>query len=299
MRKQFIRVRMKADSYAVVEQMSAILDEYRQQGYVLTVRQLYYQLVARGYIPNNLLSYKRVISILSQARLGGLIDWDMITDRARDTLMPSFWDSPNSILRSAARSYRIDLWANQENHVEVMVEKDALSGVLAPVCTEWRLNFTANKGYTSLSNLYEASQRLLRAVEASKHVIILYLGDHDPSGIDMTRDITDRLDLFTGGEVHDIRRLALNYDQIEQMNPPTNPAKTTDSRYEGYREQFGESSWELDAIDPKTLSGLISGQMSELIDWDAWEEASAREQVERDALKQLADEYKGAALDED
>src|SRR6185369_10539864 len=107
---------------------------YRRQGYRLSLRQLYYQLVARALIENSEKSYKNIGNLVSDARQAGLIDWDMIEDRGRETVSVSHWDSPADIVRSAAYSFRIDKWADQPWHVEVMVEKDALSGVLGPVC---------------------------------------------------------------------------------------------------------------------------------------------------------------------
>lgn len=292
MKEAFVEHNFSKSSLALVAKCNSILEEYRNQGYKLSLRQLYYQLVARDIIENSIKSYKRTGDLVSNARLAGLLDWGMIEDRNRETQQNPHWTSPASILRSAAYSFRMDRWVGQTCYVEVFVEKDALSGILLPVCSRWDVRFTANKGYSSSSAMYEASKRLVDAHEEGREIHIIYLGDHDPSGIDMTRDIKERFELFTrekiGFEVH---RLALNFDQVELWQPPENPAKETDSRYSSYVDKFGESSWELDAVEPATLADLVSEQIEELIDFEKWREIEKQEQAYKDELSSLAKKY--------
>lgn len=305
MKEQFIDHKFNRASLKIIETANGILNEYRAMGYRLSLRQLYYQLVARDYIENSVKSYKRIGNLVSDARLAGLIDWDMIEDRNRETVIPTAWDSPAQIVRAAAQQFRIERWDGQPCYVEVMVEKDALSGILQPVCRELHVRFTANKGYSSSSAMYEAGKRVYNAMIKREiaQIHIFYLGDHDPSGIDMTRDITERLIMFSklkdkieaqGYEIEDfihIHRLALNFDQVEQWNPPENPAKETDSRYQTYADQFGESSWELDAVEPRTLASLVRDGIQELIDKDQWNDVMEREREMRQDLDKFADEY--------
>jgi hypothetical protein len=117
--------------------------------------------------------------------------------------------------------------------------------------------------------------------------VILHLGDHDPSGLDMTRDLSERLALFCGQEI-EVRRLALNLDQVQQYNPPPNPAKTEDSRYPGYASQFGDESWELDALDPTVLAALVSDAIAELRDPEMWAEAIEEESSAKTRLASIA-----------
>lgn len=292
-RERFEDRKFQQKSLDLVETVNSILDEYAAQGFTLSLRQLYYQLVARDYIENTIKSYKRIGTIVSDARLAGLIDWDMIEDRARETILPASWDSPADIVRAAARQFRLDRWQGQTNYVEVMVEKDALSGILRPVCRDLHVRFTANKGYSSSSAMYEAGKRILEAARAGKTPYLLYLGDHDPSGIDMTRDIGDRLQLFSHDRIlpTQIDRLALNIDQVQKWNPPENPAKETDSRYGAYLVNFGRSSWELDAVEPATLAGLVRDAVTELIDLKQWREIEEEEKAMRAELESFADDY--------
>jgi len=293
MREAFVDKTFTAASLRTIELVNAILEEYRRQGFRLSLRQLYYQLVARDFIANNTRSYKNLGALVSNARQAGLIDWAMIEDRNRETLIPGHWDNPGQIVRAAADQFRIDKWADQGWHIEVMVEKDALSGVLGPVCSRLDIGITANKGYSSSSTMYEIGKRLLDKSEDGKLICILYLGDHDPSGIDMTRDVEERLRLYSGlpGSDLEVVRLALNWDQIEQWRPPENPAKETDARFGAYVRRFGGSSWELDAIEPRRLAELVTEAVYSHQDVNLWDDAVSRENEMRAELQAFAEKY--------
>jgi hypothetical protein len=294
MKECFVDKGFRAETLDLIEQINDILDDYNSQGFVLSLRQLYYQLVSRDLIPNTIQDYKRIGNIVGDGRLAGLIDWEMIEDREREVVYPAHWADAPDIIMQAARQFRVDRWENQPRHVEVMVEKKALEGVLIPVCRDVDVRLTANRGYSSLSAMYEAGKRIQRAYDDQKDVYILYLGDHDPSGLDMDRDILGRLGLFSGVDL-EVERLALLYSQIEQMRPPENPAKLTDSRAPGYIARFGMSSWELDAIEPRTLAQLVRDAVIYLRDDDLWQETIAREEVERAKLMKAAQEMRNGS----
>ena len=291
MREAFVEMTFKAASLAMIRQARTILDEYVAQNYRLTLRQVYYQFVARGLLENKQQNYKRLGDLLNNARLAGLIDWDYMEDRSRETQFVPHWDTPADIIDAAAASFRIDKWRQQPWYVEVQVEKQALEGILIPVCRRLDIGFSANRGYSSSSTLYETGNRLRDKIADGKRVLIVYLGDHDPSGIDMTRDIQERIRMFARGRVK-VNRIALNMDQVEEYNPPENPAKTTDSRYVGYIERFGESSWELDALEPRLLAQLVTDAVTEVRDEDLWNAAVAEENVMRATLKKYAEDYR-------
>lgn len=291
-----------ADHVRVVEQANAICDEYQRDGFTLTLRQLYYQFVARGLIENTMQSYKRLGSIINDARLAGLIDWDAIEDRTRNLESLNTWESPKDIIDACARQFRYDWWKDQPNRFEIWVEKEALAGVIERTANRYRVPYFACRGYTSQSEAWRAGQRFLDYAQAGQAIKILHLGDHDPSGIDMTRDNSDRLDLFTtdpegsfdlpDGVDINVKRLALNYSQVEEHKPPPNPAKLTDSRADGYVKRFGNESWELDALDPHVIDRLISEEIDRYIDRPAWEKSQAREKAARAKIGDVADNWK-------
>ena len=315
MKEAFVVKRFGHDKRVIIDLVNDILSEYQAEGYDLTVRQIYYQFVARDLFPDDRKwrqikdtnkwvkdpngtknaepNYKWLAEILTEARMAGLIDWDMIVDRGRETVTPTTWKDPAEIVKAAADSFAVDKWKDQTNHVEVMVEKQALEGVLIPVCERLGIRFTANKGFSSASSMYEAGKRLLDYSLDGKTVWVLYLGDHDPSGIDMTRDVEERLNLFAGQAWVNVDRLALNMDQIQGLNLPPAPAKITDSRSKGYIARFGNDSWELDALEPRRLAGIVTDAVERLRDNIAWSDAVKREESMRKELQAFADSYPG------
>jgi hypothetical protein len=296
MKQKFINHKFTADSLSMIETINGILEEYKAMGFRLSLRQVYYQLVARDYIPNSLRSYKRIGELVAIGRTAGLIDWEMIEDRNRDSVANTHWTSPAQIIRAAAEQFKVDRWEGQRAYVEVMVEKDALSGILLPTCRSLDVRFSANKGYSSASAMYEAGRRFRKVAFGQNSVAeyhLFYLGDHDPSGIDMTRDVRERLRLFCDlPQVQiEVHRLALNIDQVHTWNPPENPAKETDSRYTDYASQFGEACWELDAVEPRTLARLLETQILKLIDDKIWQKVAKQEARMKADLMELAEEY--------
>jgi hypothetical protein len=269
-----------------IHQANAIIATYLAQGYKLTLRQLYYQFVARDLIPNTQKDYKRLGSIINDGRLAGLIDWEAIEDRTRNLESLAHWSSPSDIMGAVAMQYRTDRWENQPHRVEVWIEKEALAGVFERICQELDVPYLSCRGYTSQSEMWAASQRLIEYEEAGQEVVILHFGDHDPSGIDMTRDIRDRLALFGCGA--DVRRLALNMDQVHAYDPPPNPAKLTDSRIASYIRAHGRQSWELDALEPQVMAALVRDAITELIDLERWDDDTAAMEEEKGNLHAIA-----------
>jgi hypothetical protein len=193
MKEKFQDRKFKLDSLALIERSNGIIAEYMADGYMLTLRQLYYQLVSRDVIPNEQREYNRLGGIINDARLAGLVDWDAIEDRTRNLQSLSHWSTPDELVDLAATQYRIDKWSRengQKYRPEVWVEKDALIGVLERACNELDVPYFSCRGYTSQSELYGASKRMLWAIENHQTPCVIHLGDHDPSGKDMTRDST-------------------------------------------------------------------------------------------------------------
>jgi hypothetical protein len=289
MKKCFTPKNFSAPRLALIEYCDRVLTEYAAEGYDVTLRQLYYQLVAADVIPNSQSEYKRLGEIVNDARLAGLIDWEHIVDRTRNLLGLAHWDNPAEIMDSVCDSYRIDKWATQTYRPEVWIEKDALAGVFERVCDELDVPYFSCRGYTSQSEMFAAARRMMRYRDDGQRPYILHFGDHDPSGIDMSRDIQDRLEIF--GVPVTFERLALNMDQVKRHKPPPNPAKLTDSRCHGYIAEYGSKSWELDALRPEVLAGLVRDAITEIIDEEPWDEAEARETQERTALDKIRDNF--------
>lgn len=290
--------RFKPKTLETIGHADRIIRDYAAQGYNLTLRQLYYQFVSRDLIANSQKEYSRLGDIVSKARRAGLIDWNAIVDRTRNLQAEPTWEGPNEILDAVAAQFKYDRWARQPIYVEVWFEKDALMGVFERPANLLRIPFFSCRGYTSDSEVWGAAQRLRKMTRdkdrETRETVILHFGDHDPSGLDMTRDIADRLKLFGAGRV-EVRRLALNMDQVEQYGPPPNPAKESDSRFVDYQSQYGDESWELDALEPTVLAKLVTDELDTIIEPEAWAEEIAREQKVRNELQAMASNYEQVA----
>lgn len=281
------------NSLSIVRIANQICADYAAQGYDLTLRQLYYQFVARDYLPNNQRSYSNLGATIDRARKAGYLDWKYITDRTRNLVQWTHYDDPADLIAQAEGDYRVDRWEGQEFHVEVWVEKEALAGVVARASLALDVAYFSCRGYVSQSELHSAAMRHRRAEAQGKEIRVIHLGDHDPSGIDMTRDMQDRLELF--GASSQVERIALNRDQIDTYNPPPNPAKLTDSRAAGYIAEHGSSSWELDALNPEILAGLITDKINEYRDADLYEERDAFQVRGRRQLAKVSDNWEQVA----
>lgn len=291
-RIKYIEKRFNGASRALIDHANRIIAEYEQQGLVLTLRQIYYQFVARGLLPNRQQEYKRLGSVLNDARLAGLVSWAAMEDRTRYLRRLPHWDSVGDILDGCAQQFRIDKWAGQPWQPEVWIEKDALVGVIEGVCNENQVPYFACRGHNSQSEQWAAGMRIrARFKNNRQRTLILHFGDHDPSGVHMTEDNQQRLEMFAGEQSFEIRRLALNMDQIERYNPPPNPVKMEDSRAEGYIQQFDTTEcWELDALEPTVIRDLIQEELDSIRVRRAWELAERREREGRALLAKLAEQ---------
>lgn len=277
----------REDTLEIIKTSNQIIEDYQRRGYDLTLRQLYYQFIGRDLMPNTEASYNRLGKIINNGRLAGLVSWSAITDRTRSLRGLKTFAHPNQAILEAHDAYRRDLWADQQWRPEVWVEKEALSGVIGQACNKLRVSFFACKGYNSQSEQWRAGQRFANYVTKGQRPIVFHLGDHDPSGLDMTRDNRERLEIFSGVPVI-IQRLALNYDQIEELKPPPNPAKSTDSRFEAYRKKFGDHSWELDALDIDYIAKLIESNVKIVRDESIWDQSLLQEMDEKTHMLDVA-----------
>ncbi len=289
MKRAFVHKDFRADALAKISIANQIVNKYQALGLRLTLRQLYYQFVAHHGLPNEEKSYKSLGKIVSDARLAGLIDWNAIEDRGRVADVPAEWSSAKDLVDIALDQFRLPRWAGQSYYVELWVEKQALAGVLEPIANSNHITLMVNKGYSSQSAMYESAQRFRRKTLEAKPSVLLYLGDHDPSGEDMVRDVEERLTLFGVRNLRVIK-VALTMDQIDEYDPPPNPAKVTDSRAKAYIEKYGDSSWEVDSLDPSVLVKLINDQIEQYLDRDHMESIIEEEKEQVEKIRSFLDE---------
>ncbi len=288
-RIKYVDKKFSNDKLALIAKADFRASDMASQGYDMTVRQLYYWFVKQNLIPNKEESYKMVINLVRDARRAGLLDWNHIVDRTRGPKGPQHWPSVGSFMSAAANSYDVNWWKDQKNYVEVWVEKDTLIGIFMRACQPWKCPVLSCRGYVSDTEIWKSSQRLMRMAKTKKRVVIFQLSDHDPSGLDMTRDIRDRIEMFTDGcSKIEIRRIGLTMAQVEEVQAPPNPAKTTDSRYKQYAEQYGDESWELEALEPAYMADLIGSHIKKLVDKKEWAKSEAARDAGREKVYALA-----------
>lgn len=289
MKQTFKSVRFKDASLELISECNDIIEDYQGQGLKLTLRQLYYQLVTKNLIPNKERSYKNLSGLVTDARMSGLMDWDAIEDRVRQPNVPQQFDDIGDLVNAAVNAYRLPRWQGQDHYVELWVEKDALSGVLRPLARQFHVTMMVNKGYSSASAMYESGNRFIREGDG-KLCYLLYLGDHDPSGEDMVRDVRDRLNLF-GADLR-VKKIALTMEQVKKYRPPPNPAKVSDPRAQEYIDEHGAHSWEVDALPPNVLARLIRTELEALVDKELMDAVIAKEETDKDYLLQAVKTYK-------
>lgn len=290
-KETFILKRFNAARRVIIRRANEVLDSYAEQGLILTLRQLYYQFVARDWLPNQVRSYKLLGDVMGDARLAGMVDWSMLEDRTRNLSALQHFDGPEDALKKLHSWYHVDMWEKQKYRPEVWIEKDALVGVIERVCEENDVPYFSCRGYTSLSEMWRAAKRLDAWLGQEQTPYIIHFGDHDPSGIDMSRDIVGRLQKTFLSDCR-FERVALNMDQIRTFNPPPNPAKPSDSRYQAYVAEFGtQECWELDALEPNEFRTIIEGQLDGIRDADQWETDLQDKEVVKNKLLVLGQDW--------
>jgi hypothetical protein len=291
-REVYIPRKFQAKTLAMIAHANGIIEEYVKAGFKLTLRQLYYQFVARDLFANTGKNYGLLKRTMQDARNAGESDWYAMEDRSRRVNSYAAWVSPKDFISSEIEFYAEDLWDGQRFCPEVWVEKDALIGIVAAACEDRRVPHFSIHGNVGQLMMHDAGKRFAAQLGLGLLPIVIYLGDHDPSGIAMTKDIERRLE-FYAGEPIEVRRIALNMDQVRQYHLPPNFAKEKDPNLSKYIREFGtDKCWELDALAPDVIAALIRDEVEDMIDEKKWAAAVRSEQRNRKVLSKIASEIR-------
>jgi len=274
----------------VVAYVNEILAQYPMK---LTLRQIYYRLVANYDYPNTKSAYTQLSKQLVKARNRRDIDETRIEDRSREFLggedyafetVKEFIEYQTAMFLDSPRHYSRKIWTTQPEFIIIWVEKDALSRVIHSVANRFNVITAPSRGYASFTYIKEAIEKL----PLDKDIIILHFADHDPSGLDMTRDLETRFKEYLPNEFKgtlQVERVALNYDQVRYYNLPPNPTKSADPRSINYIRHFGNECWELDAIEPGELQSIVNNAIVRHIDDDIWNETLEQERQDKEKLR--------------
>jgi hypothetical protein len=267
-----------------------IIDEYKGRG-KLTLRQIFYCLVAKKAIQNNLRSYKNLSYLLTKARKCGDLPFDVITDRTRLPIKENSWTDVKQFEEEVEKIYRKSKLVKQKNWIEIWLEKDALRGIFEPIANEFDVYLVVCRGYPSISTLWEVKKRW---ETINKPIFVLYFGDFDPSGEDIFRTIKEKLikDFgITRRKLH-FRKVALTLKDIKKYHLPPAPTKASDSRSRKFIQKYGDFAVELDALPPNVLEEKIRKNIESLVDWRQFQKDLNRERQEAKRLRKLIEKIK-------
>ncbi len=257
----------------------------------ISVRGACYQLFAAGHIPSMARSQtKRVSRLLVKARETGMIPWEWIVDEHRAIERSPSWRDPAAYVQAVRRSYRRNFWNEQPSRVQVWSEKGTVRGVVAPtIDADYGVGFLSVGGFNSATTVQEAATGY-----DGRPLIVLYIGDWDPSGLFMSeRDLPDRLERYGGTHIT-LRRIALLRRDTAGLPSFSAHSKKADSRYNWFTENFGDRCWELDAMDPNDLRARVKESIEAEIEPEAWRRCAAAQEAEQESLKKLLDEWVAA-----
>lgn len=278
---------MAKASLELIDAMYDIAEEVRP----VTGRGIVYKLFTRGLIPSmSTNDMQKVYRLLRVAREQGTIPWDWIVDETRELEKVSAWSDPEEYARTVARSYRRDFWDQQPCRVEVWSEKGTVRGVLKPVLDQYAVGFRVQHGFSSATAVHDVADNT-----DGRDLVVLYVGDYDPSGMYMSeRDLPQRL-LEYGGDHVKFRRIALTRAQVRGLPSFSATTKGKDPRYKWFKEHHGTDCWELDAMDPRDLRDCVEDTILELIEPVAWARCETVNAAELESLSTILAGWHGSA----
>jgi hypothetical protein len=256
----------------------------------ITGRGVGYKLFARQLIPSmSRANMMRVYRLLRDAREEDTIPWSWIVDETRSLERTPSWDSPADYALSVAQSYRRDFWNQQPHRVEVWSEKGTVRGVLQPVLVEYGVGFRVMHGFASATAVYDVAQD-----DDGRPLIVLYVGDYDPSGMYMSeQDLPKRLEKYDGEHV-ELQRISLTQEQTAGLISFPASDKKGDKRYKWFISNYGDQCWELDALDPNILRDIVEEKIKAEIEPEAWARCVAVNEAEQASLRHVLDRWNGA-----
>ena len=281
---------MHTKTVALRAAILAVLDGYTS----INVRSLCYVLESTQVIHKTEADFDKVERLVVDLRREGLIPFGKISEGHRERLVPPTYESVGAFLTMVKNRYQRDIWATQPYHVEVWSEKNGLSDVIWPVCSRYRVPYVPTKGQPSITLLYNSAQAM---IASEKRTHLLYVGDHDATGLNISRVIEEELREF-GVDVT-LHRVAVTPQQIATYNLPTRPGKQSDNKHAAFVAAYGPDCVEVDAlqvVSQDLLPTLIRQAIEPLIDWDPWTavaDAENRDGARLDAIVAQATDIDG------
>lgn len=276
-------------SLELLNEVEEIIGEY---DFALTLRQIYYQLVAKQIIPNLQKHYARLSRLCVIARDSGILSEDAFVDRLREVDKPGSWRDLGDFMRTVRVAYKKDRWFNQDLYLEIWTEKDALRGVIAPVTHAYDVSLLIVRGQVSRTAIHESYERFAAKMDERKECYLYYFGDFDPSGLSIFSSLTARLKTHGNyGEEINFHRVALTPEQISDYELPQDPAKKSDPNYKRFVDEYGDNVVELDSLPPDALKKLVTERIESHIDFSELKEIEETEGKEMAVLQKFINRF--------
>jgi len=285
-----LRKTMQKKSLQLLEHVKEIIESY---SFALTLRQIYYQLVAKQIIPNQQKYYMKLSRLCVIGRDEGILPEDAFADRLRQVDKPDSWLDLSDFMNTVRQSYKKDKWQNQSSYIEIWTEKDALRSVLTEITYPYDVNLMVVRGQVSRTAIYESYERFADKVDEGKDCYLYYAGDFDPSGLSIYNSLTERIRNYGfAGEYITFERIALTPEQIEDYDLPCDPGKQTDPNYKSFVSEYGDNIVELDSLPPDVLRGIVKDCIRRHIDHDFFIQVQETEFEEQARLQEFVVQLK-------
>jgi hypothetical protein len=266
------------------ELAKCLIEIARSDGEPKTGRRYYYLALSHGYIRPDMSAtdeggksrnsaYKRITDVLGKLRKAGRLDWDLVLDLTRELDQWQTYSSPREARADMRRHYSEDRWLGQPYYPILIVEKDTLEPVCKPMAQRWQMPFASSRGYGSLTLQHDVAEMLRRRmVQAQQHIIVYFISDLDPSGLDLQRVWEEALENFDARVRFE--RIGLTIEQVEALDNPRLregiEVKPSDSRAQRYIEEYGERCWETDILPPATIQQTLDDHIRDWLDVKQW-----------------------------
>lgn len=256
----------------------------------MTIRQLFYRLVSILNLNNCRADYQKLSRVMTQARESGEIDPEWIVDRSKPEIIPNVWEDVRGYLKTVSRGYKRNYWRDQPHYTEVWIEKDSLTGSIDETIEELGITLRTHRGYGSTTKKLEIAS-LFDSID--KPMTIFYIGDFDPSGVDIERDLLQKVKRYMKSDRRIIlKRLGILREDIEQFNLPPLRVKERDPRAKGFCQAYGTDVVEADALPPTELRSRIKEAVTSLIYYDRWNRNVSVEEAEFESIRSFVENYK-------
>jgi len=272
--------RAKITTKAFLQAAQNAIDSEKEY-WPLTVRRVHYLLLNTPPLRhdrkpcstyrNDLASYKALTNVLLRARLTGDIPYTAIEDETRPVRVLATYQHPADYIKEKTedflRHYARDLLRGQANHIEILVEKNAIRKHVELVADEYTIPCTTGRGFSSLTPRLKMMRRFQHS--GKERLILLILSDFDPDGEEIAASFPRSLrDDFGLSEVV-ANKVAISGADVRAYGLPSDmEAKESSPNYKKFVALHGIHVAELDDAPIPLLQEKLREAIESCLDMD-------------------------------